>query len=145
MYQNAALRLYRALKEVHPTSVRGFFGLAVTQIRRTLLDLARHYYSAAGMGTAYESHFEQNSKRYEANHLANDSAESLELWARFHSAVEALPEAEKEAFSLIWYGGLGQQRVAELTGVSDRTVKRRYYRARILLAGLLGDEQMEGR
>ena len=42
VFQTAALRLHRSLAEVKPESVRGFFGLAATQIRRTLLDLARH-------------------------------------------------------------------------------------------------------
>src|SRR5262245_22819150 len=42
--QNALLRLLRALESVQPDSTRDFFGLAAEQIRRELLDLARHYY-----------------------------------------------------------------------------------------------------
>ena len=40
IFQSAALRLHRSLSEVKPESVRQFFGLAATQIRRTLIDLA---------------------------------------------------------------------------------------------------------
>src|SRR4051794_28001365 len=46
--QNASLQLYRALATVRPDSVRGFFNLAAVQIRRELIDLARHYYGPLG-------------------------------------------------------------------------------------------------
>jgi DNA-directed RNA polymerase specialized sigma24 family protein len=42
--QNALVRLLRALRDVRPASMREFFGLASVQIRRELLDLAKHYY-----------------------------------------------------------------------------------------------------
>src|ERR1700722_6951882 len=41
--QNAMLRLYRALLDVHPESLRHFYNLAAQQIRRELLDLARKH------------------------------------------------------------------------------------------------------
>jgi RNA polymerase sigma-70 factor (ECF subfamily) len=43
VFQNAVLRLLRALQQVRPESTRAFFGLAAEQVRRELLDLARHY------------------------------------------------------------------------------------------------------
>src|SRR4051794_9631631 len=46
--QNALIRLNRALKAVKPASVRDFIGLAATQIRRELIDLARHHYGPEG-------------------------------------------------------------------------------------------------
>jgi len=42
IFQNAMIRLHRSLVEVRPDSARAFLGLAAVQIRRTLLDLARH-------------------------------------------------------------------------------------------------------
>src|SRR5438445_6691932 len=53
--QNALLRLLRALNEVQPSSAREFLGLAATQIRRELLDLARHFYGPHGTGANYAS------------------------------------------------------------------------------------------
>ena len=41
--QNALLRLRRALEKTSPESVRSFVNLAAVQIRRELIDLARHY------------------------------------------------------------------------------------------------------
>src|SRR5262245_13193854 len=49
--QSALMRLLRALETVQPASVRDFFGLAAEQMRRELLDLARHFYGPHGAGT----------------------------------------------------------------------------------------------
>src|SRR5919198_516540 len=53
--QNATLRLLRALEHVSPADPRQFFGLAAEQIRRELIDLARHYYGPHGLGANYAS------------------------------------------------------------------------------------------
>src|SRR5207302_728829 len=50
VFQNAAVRLVRALSAVTPTSTREFFGLAAEQIRRELVDLARLYRGPQGPG-----------------------------------------------------------------------------------------------
>src|SRR5437879_3905883 len=44
VYQNAMLRLWKSLDQVAPPTALGFFKLAATQIRRELIDLARHHY-----------------------------------------------------------------------------------------------------
>ena len=41
--QNALIRLDRALRAVTPPTARDFFRLAAAQVRRELIDLARHY------------------------------------------------------------------------------------------------------
>src|SRR5437763_7400126 len=46
--QSALLRLLRSLEAVSPDSTRAFFGLAAEQMRRELLDLARHFYGPQG-------------------------------------------------------------------------------------------------
>jgi hypothetical protein len=51
VFQNASLRLYMALAEVKPATVRDFFRLAAFHIRRELIDLARHYNGPKGLGT----------------------------------------------------------------------------------------------
>ena len=53
--QNAALRLCRALKKIRPESVHGFVRLAALQIRRELIDLARHYDGPEGAGRHHAS------------------------------------------------------------------------------------------
>src|SRR5690349_10324078 len=53
--QNALVRLWTSLQHVRPRSVREFYGLATLQIRRELLDLARHYYGPEGLGAQHAS------------------------------------------------------------------------------------------
>src|SRR5882672_10948938 len=53
--QSAILRLLAALRDVRPASTRDFFGLASLQIRRELLDLAKHYYGPEGEGAHHAS------------------------------------------------------------------------------------------
>jgi hypothetical protein len=48
--QVALLKLHRALEKIKPIDLRGYMVLAAVQIRRTLIDLARHYYGKEGIG-----------------------------------------------------------------------------------------------
>jgi RNA polymerase sigma factor (sigma-70 family) len=132
VFQTAAMRLHRSLSEVKPESVRQFFGLAATQIRRTLIDLARHHYGPEGHGAKHESGTNSANQDDEA-----ESPETLASWAEFHEQVDRMPEAEREVFQLVWYSGTTQREAAELLGISQRTVLRRYYRARLHLRDAL--------
>src|SRR6516165_4728037 len=53
--QNALLRLLGALRSVKPQTPRDFFALASLQIRRELIDLARHFYGPEGIGANHDS------------------------------------------------------------------------------------------
>jgi RNA polymerase sigma-70 factor (ECF subfamily) len=137
VFQSAVLRLYRSLGDVRPDSIAQFFGLAATQIRRTLIDLARHHFGPDGAAARHRSdvggHTKSNGSRDSSLVRADEPPETLDAWARFHEAVEALPRDEREAFSVIWYGEATQKEAAELLGVTERTVLRRLVRARLLL------------
>jgi RNA polymerase sigma factor (sigma-70 family) len=137
VFQNAILRLYRSLGDVRPDSVRGFFALAATQIRRTLIDLARHHFGPEGAATHHHSELrtpETSGLSSEPRASGVDEPpETLDAWAQFHEAVEQLPAEERDTFSLIWYGEATQIETAELLGISERTVLRRLVRARLLL------------
>jgi len=133
--QNSLLRLHRALATVQPESVRKFYGLASTQIRRELIDLARSHFGPQGIGTKHDSDAGKTAEQ-----VADDfEPESLEEWTAFHEAVEGLPDAEREAFSLTFYDGLNQTEAARVVGCSLATLKRRLLSARLLL-----QEQLRG-
>ena len=53
--QNALVRLRRAVETKAPVSVRSCVNLAAVQIRRELIDLARHYHGPNGMGAHHET------------------------------------------------------------------------------------------
>ena len=148
--QAALIRLHRSLKEVRPDSKRAFFGLAATQMRRTLIDLARHYYGTYGLGKNYNSvagrpDESMGSPLENAASKNRSKPDDLERWTAFHEAIDSLPEEEREVMNLVWYGGMLQKEVATTLEVSERTVIRRMNKARLLLNELLenrkpGDE-----
>ncbi len=123
-------RLMKALNKVRPESVRQFFALANQHIRWELNDLARRLDEkgfplelAEGLALAPET-----------------SASMLSLNARrMLEAIDSLPEEEGEVFSLVRIQGVSQTEVAELLGVSTRTVLRRLNRSMLLLTEMLAD------
>ena len=138
VFQEAVTRLHRALKDVQVDSARAFYGLAATQIRRTLIDLARHHFGPHGRHRLHHSDQAVGAADDSGGALKQasgkvDQPESLEEWANFHEAVEKLPEEEREVFEMVWYGDAQQQEIAELLRVSVPTVKRRWRAARIHL------------
>ncbi len=53
--QSAMLRLHRTLQDVRPDSPADFYRLAALNIRRELLDLAKHYFGPCGLGARHAS------------------------------------------------------------------------------------------
>ena len=130
VFQDAMLRLHRALEAVKPESVAQFFALAATQIRRTLLDMARHYYGPEGPGT-YQ-HFDVNS--------ATDEPANPRQWIEFYETLDTLPQEERTVVDLLWFEGLSQAEAAIALGLNERTIRRRWYSARYLLHKVLRHE-----
>jgi len=133
VFQNAALRLHRALGEVQPESPRSIMALAATQLHRELIDLARRYAGpmsfAANHGTTApvrppgsDTTGSVPSSPVEA---APDDDESLDRWTLFHEAIGGLPGELREVFHLVWYLGVDQKSIATLLDCSERTVKTR--------------------
>ena len=138
--QNALLRLHRSLAELHPDGVRQFYSLAGMQIRRELLDLAKHFQGAQGLGAKHHSNGGRAARRQCADPL---EPETLDAWARFHETVGCLPEDEREVVQLVWYDGMKQPEAAAVLGVSLATLKRRWQSARLRLSELLENWSVE--
>jgi RNA polymerase sigma-70 factor (ECF subfamily) len=141
LLQNAALRLLRALEDVEPTSVPDFFGLAAEQMRRVLLDLARHYRSRRLQDPCHAGDpdgSDSGGAPPEPAAVADD-ADDLEKWCAFHEAVERLPMEQREVVGLIYYHGWTQAEVAELLCMSERTVQRHWDKAMRTLHAKLKD------
>ena len=130
VFVGAAMRLMRALRHVSPVDPRAFFGLVGLQIRRELVDLARHFRKDAQSYSFDEPEHERQRV---------DNPRNLECWTRFHDAVGRLPPEQREVVDLHWYQGLGQEEIAALLNVDKSTVKRRWRAAREWLAKELQD------
>jgi RNA polymerase sigma-70 factor (ECF subfamily) len=141
VFQNAALRLCRALEDVQPTTSAAFFRLAAAQIRRELLDLARRYSGTAA--SAAPGALRPGAAMASAA-AGLDPADTthdpgpLAAWTDFHNAVESLPAEELDVFDLLFYQGLPQAEAAVVLDVSERTLKRRWQAARLRLVQALG-------
>lgn len=126
-------RLLKALCEVKPASVRQFFALANRHIRWELNDLARRIDQ---QGTA-------------ALPLADDQVAppvqtttqqtSRSTLIRILTAIDALPEAEREVFECVRIQGMTHPEAGSLLGVSEKTIQRRLRRGVLMLAESLRD------
>jgi RNA polymerase sigma factor (sigma-70 family) len=140
VFQGALLRLHRALSQTEVETVRHFFNLATVQIRRELIDLSRKTFGRYGIGRNHHTDFQPADEAGGSLHRISDEPDSLDGWETFHQQIDDLPEQEKEVFSLLYYEGLEQTEVARLLEISERTVRNRWNRAKLLLAGELADE-----
>jgi len=139
--QNALLRLLRALREVRPGSMRQFYGLAAEQIRRELLDLVRHYRGARRPAAGHATRPAGGSTAGPPDQADPAPApDELDRWAAFHEDVARLPAREREVVGLTFYHGWSQAEVAELFGVSERTVQRWWQSALLNLREQLRDQ-----
>jgi RNA polymerase sigma-70 factor (ECF subfamily) len=120
--------------------------VAALNIRRELLDLAKHYFGPHGHGAKHASTGPADSdgaaEPADRGDLSTEPAR-LAVWGEFHEQIGALPDEEREVFDLLWYQGLSQAEAAELLGVSERTIKRRWQSARLRLHEALHGEMPE--
>lgn len=132
--QNSLVRLLRSLRTMRPATTRDYFNLAAVHIRRELLDLARRSKirnpDVFGVPSAPEVWHEPTI----------ETPDDFEFWVRFHQAVDKLSDAEREVVGLVFYHGWKQKQIADLFGVDERTVRRRWHRACDNLRKLMGDE-----
>lgn len=148
VFQNAVMRLYRSLADIKPKTSQDFFRLAALNIRRELLDLVKHYYGPRGQGAKHatlpggEAAQDISRAPYDRNDLTHDPGR-IALWHEFHQKVENLPDEERQIFDLLWYQGLTQAEAADILKVTERTVKRRWQSARLMVHDALHGEMPE--
>ncbi len=123
-------RLLKALREIHPQSVRQFFALACQHMRSELNDLARRL---DGQPTAVEL----NEGLLPAPESSGSSL--TPKGRRILMAIDKLPEVEREAFDLVRIQGLTPTEAARVVGVTMLTLKRRLHRGLQKLATTLRD------
>jgi RNA polymerase sigma-70 factor (ECF subfamily) len=139
VFQNAMVRLHRALREVRVESVRHFFNLAGLQIRRELNDLTRHYFGPEGEGA---NHHTDHKPADDAGGSLDrsDEPEDLAHWTLFHEHCDKLPDEEREVVNLLFYQGLTQEEASRVLGMPLRTLKRRWFAARTRLHEALSED-----
>ena len=141
VFQNAMVRLHRALAEVRVESVRHFFNLAAVQVRRELLDLAKHHFGPEGGGTNHHTDGQPADDEGGSLHDSAVEPDDLSGWGEFHAQVEKLPADELEVVNVLYYEGLTQEEAAKVLGISFRTLKRRWQSAKLKLHEVLNRDR----
>lgn len=129
--QSALLRVHQSLSTVAVQDERHFYRLAALNIRRELIDVARHY------GRRPEVRFDTVEELAKTD---TDDPRRLADWADFHRAIDELPDELKEVTELIWYFEKPQSEIATMLDVDVRTVKRRWREARLRLSAAMQGE-----
>jgi RNA polymerase sigma-70 factor (ECF subfamily) len=142
--QGAALRLDRALRGAAPESPLHYYRLTVLQIRRELIDLARHYFGPQGPASKHHTDPEGEAADSPGGPLQAradpaDDPTSLEPWTRLHRKAGELPSPQREVFDLRWYHGLKPGQVAQVLNLAPDAVRQSWHRALRWL-----DEQLGG-
>ena len=110
-----------------------FFAYASRVMRSVIVDFARAKLAERRGG--------------EAEHVVLDTALGERLAApesdvlRVHEALEALAQADERAAQVVemrYFGGLTEPEIAQVLGLSERTVRRDWEKARLLLLAHLG-------
>ncbi|HEX8521479.1 MAG TPA: sigma-70 family RNA polymerase sigma factor [Tepidisphaeraceae bacterium] len=124
-------RMIKAMRRVHPQTVRQFFALANQHMRWELNDLARRL-----------DHQERTMEVRESFVAAPEESSASQInpnTRRILDAIAQLPEEEREVFELVRIQGMTQPDAAAVLGVSIKTVQRRLNRGLLLLSEALAD------
>lgn len=138
IFQTAVLRLCQALNSAKIENARNFRRLASKKLRETLIDLARKHSGPHGIGKNYESVLSaSNSGNVDAAVDVEAEAMRLDTLLEMHEAIGQLDDDLREVIELDVYQSMRRKDIAELLGVSTKTVHRRSIQARLELKKLM--------
>jgi RNA polymerase sigma-70 factor (ECF subfamily) len=123
-------RLLKVLREVRPGTVRQFFALATQHMRWELLGMTQRLDEGPPAAELRD--------RLIPGPGASDTGLTPDA-RRMLTAIDNLPEGEREAFDLVRIQGMSQAEAARVLGVSVMTVNRRLNRGLKLLTTALSD------
>jgi RNA polymerase sigma factor (sigma-70 family) len=106
---------------------------AAELIRRELIDLAKKYRRRL-----------KNLPPAEALNRGNIwNPASLAEWTEFHQIAASFPDEIRDVFDRIYYKGMTRMEAAKELGVSERTVRSRYQKARLAITTAFGGRMPE--
>ncbi len=126
-------RLLKAMRKIHPPTVRQFFALVNQHMRWELNDLARRLDEECRAVELRES-----AVPAQAESSGSQLGPNIR---RVMASIDGLPDEEREVFNLVRIQGMSQTEAATVLDVSVKTIQRRLNRGLMLLANQLGDLQ----
>ena len=136
--QEAFLQVWRSAATFRPERAKASTWV-LTLVHRRAVDLVRR-----------EERRQADPLTDEAATTVQDSAQTDEAaWLRFErervqTALKQLPDLQREALELAYYGGFSQSELAERLGVPLGTIKSRMFAGLARLRELLDDSAQEG-
>lgn len=130
------LRLVRSAR-LKAENRRHFFALASRCMRMTIIDELRQAHADRRGGGAQPLTLGEDDDLALALPAVDEQVEAL------HEALRDLDRLDPdvaEVADLRWFGGFGEAEIAELQGVTERTVRRRWDKARAFLLSAMRDE-----
>ena len=115
---------------------RHFFAYAAKVMRNIIIDSAREHLAERRGGGA--EHVTLGDAEVEQVAAADGGAELVMMHDALH-ALEAVDPDLAELVEMRYFGGYSEQEIAELQGVTERTVRRRWDKARAWLYLALAD------
>lgn len=109
-----------------------FLAYASRVMRSIIIDLARKHHAERRGGNALEVTFNTT--------VAGEVATSEEQLIQVHEALEELNKGEPRLVQIVemrYFGGLNENEIAEVLGLTERTVRRDWQKARLLLSAAL--------
>lgn len=114
-----------------------FIRYAATVMRSVIVDFARQSNSERRGGDA--AHITLNT------HIGESSAAAEDEILRVHDALDELARYDKRLVQVVemrYFAGMTEQEIAEALDIAERTVRRDWDKARLLLAEALADGQL---
>jgi len=111
-----------------------FFAYAARVMRSVVVDMARARSAERRGGTA--EHVEMNTD------IADKTPAPEDEVLRVHDALETLAQADEQLARVVemrYFGGMSEAEIAEAMGSSERTVRRQWQKARLLLSVALAE------
>lgn len=139
LLQNSMVRLWKAFDRHAPQTPLDYYRLASSLMRRELIDMSRHYFGPEGAGANLavdpQAGADQSAMESPIDLESDETSEPVKLgrWTEFHEYVDALPDEDRTLFDLLWYQGLTLDEAAVLMDSSERTVRRRWKAARMMV------------
>lgn len=130
--QNTFLKLWECRQESDiSSSLRAYL---IRCARNMCLDELRHRHVKTKYLNSELSRIEDNGKDYTENYILYSELESL-----LTAAIQRLPEKEKEAFVMSRINDLKYKQIAQILGVSQRTVEVRISNALKILKKIFSE------
>ncbi|RZL40457.1 MAG: sigma-70 family RNA polymerase sigma factor [Rubrivivax sp.] len=124
-----------SLRRLDSPDRRRFFAYVAMAMRSIILDIARAHGSQRRGGAVQFVEFETQMER------ADDPQDALQIM-RVHEAIDEIAAHDSRLAQLVelrYFGGYDDEEIGQVLGLSVRTVRRDWQKARMLLAAAMSD------